>query len=461
MLLRHTNTEVVEREALTINPAKTCQPVGAMYAALGIHGCLPHSHGSQGCCSYHRSTLTRHYKEPVMASTSSFTEGASVFGGQSNLLTAIETIFTVYAPDIIAVHTTCLSETIGDDIVQITAKATGKGLIPPGKYVIHANTPSYVGSHVTGFANMTKSMVTYFAQAVAEKKNKTVNILPGWVEPADMKEIRRLAGEMGVAILMYPDTSGVLDAPQTGRHEFYPRGGATVDQIRASGDSRITLALGPTASTSAAEALDSRCKVPFQTLELPIGLRATDRFINALRKAGKVEVPASINDERGRLVDMISDMQQYFFGKRAALWGDPDQLVSLAEFLHDLDMKPTYIVTGTPGRAFEERIATVLGGRLPEVKVRQGKQADMFLLHQWIKNEKVDLLIGNSYGKYIARDEDIPLVRHGFPILDRVGHQYFPTVGYRGAMRLCEQILNVLMDRQDRDSPEASFELVM
>jgi nitrogenase molybdenum-iron protein alpha/beta subunit len=36
MLLRHTTKEVKERKALTINPAKTCQPIGAMYAALGI-----------------------------------------------------------------------------------------------------------------------------------------------------------------------------------------------------------------------------------------------------------------------------------------------------------------------------------------------------------------------------------------------------------------------------------------
>ena len=129
-LLRHTSPEIVAREALTINPAKTCQPIGALYAALGVHGCLPHSHGSQGCCAYHRSALTRHYKEPVMAATSSFTEGASVFGGQSNLLQAITTIFALYDPEIIAVHTTCLSETIGDDIPQIIGKAGAEGKIP-------------------------------------------------------------------------------------------------------------------------------------------------------------------------------------------------------------------------------------------------------------------------------------------------------------------------------------------
>jgi nitrogenase molybdenum-iron protein beta chain len=85
----------------------------------------------------------------------------------------------------------------------------------------------------------------------------------------------------------------------------------------------------------------------------------------------------------------------------------------------------------------------------------------MFLMHQWIKQEPVDLLIGNTYGKYIARDEGIPFVRHGFPILDRVGHAYFPTVGYMGAIRLLEMILSALLDHKDRTSPEESFELVL
>ena len=134
---------------------------------------------------------------------------------------------------------------------------------------------------------------------------------------------------------------------------------------------------------------------------------------------------------------------------------------SLCEFLVDLGMRPVYVVTGTPGKQFERRLNGVLHGKIPEVKVRHGTGADMFLLHQWIKQEKVDLLIGNTYGKYIARDDDIPLVRHGFPILDRTGHQYFPTVGYQGAMRIAEKILCALQDRQDRDCPEEAFELTM
>ncbi len=131
---------VSERSALKINPAKTCQPIGAMYAALGIHSCMPHSHGSQGCCAYHRSHLTRHFKEPVAATTSSFTEGASVFGGMANLQQALINIFSIYNPEVVAVHTTCLSEVIGDDIPTIIKKAREEGKIPEGKTVIHANT---------------------------------------------------------------------------------------------------------------------------------------------------------------------------------------------------------------------------------------------------------------------------------------------------------------------------------
>src|ERR1035437_2455998 len=230
-MLNGTTAEVVERKALRINPAKTCQPIGAMYAALGIHGCMPHSHGSQGCCSYHRSHLTRHFKEPVMATTSSFTEGSSVFGGMANLTQAFKNIFTIYNPEIVAVHTTCLSEVIGDDIPTIIKKSIEDGFIPAGKIAIHANTPSFVGSHVTGFSNMVMAMVNYLSEKSGTTLNQ-VNVIPGFVEPADMREIKRLAAAMGANIVMFPDTSNVLDGPLTGQYKMYPEGGATIAQIK-------------------------------------------------------------------------------------------------------------------------------------------------------------------------------------------------------------------------------------
>lgn len=457
MLLRHTPKEITERSAVTINPAKTCQPIGAMYAALGIHGCLPHSHGSQGCCAYHRSALTRHYKEPVSASSSSFTEGSSVFGGQANLLQAINNIFTVYEPEIIAVHTTCLSETIGDDLKQIHHKAEKEGKIPEGKYVIGAPTPSYVGSHVTGFSNMVKAMAD-MAEPTGKKTGK-VNVIPGWVEPADMEEIKRLCNLVGTETILFPDTSGVLNGPLSGEYKMFPKGGTTVAELQSCGDSAGTLALGEWCSADAARLLDTKHKVPCKVLDMPFGLKATDRFVDALRTISGRSVPDEVAHERGQLVDLITDMHQYFYQKKVAIYGDPDQLISMTEFLVSIDMCPIHIVTGTPGKKFEKRIKEITKDMPFEVNVKA--KGDMFLLHQWIKNEPVDLLIGNSYGKYIGRDEDIPMLRWGFPILDRQGHQYFPTVGYKGGLRLLENILGRLMDRMDRDAVETKFELVL
>lgn len=458
MLLRHTKKDILPRESLTINPAKTCQPIGAMYAALGIHNCLPHSHGSQGCCAYHRSTLTRHYREPVMAATSSFTEGSSVFGGQANLIQAIDTIFTTYDPDIIAVHTTCLSETIGDDVGQIADKAVKEGKVPLGKHVIHASTPSYVGSHITGFSAMTKAMALYFSKTTGVH-NGRFNLIPGFVEPSDMAEIKRLARLLGVKPIVFPDTSDVLNGPQTGKFKMFPQGGTTMADLIATGDSMGTIALGPMASADAARALDAVLKVPCRVEDLPIGLSATDRFVDALRKAAGVGVPDTVTTERGRLLDMITDMHAYFYQKKVALAGDPDHLIPLVEFLVGIDMLPIHIVTGTPCKNFEKRIHELTCDLPCKVNVKAG--GDLFLLHQWIKNDPVDLLMANTYGKYISRDDDIPFVRVGFPILDRVGHSYFPTTCYRGGMRLLEKILDALMDRMDRDAPEERFELVM
>ncbi|MDR3205586.1 MAG: nitrogenase molybdenum-iron protein subunit beta, partial [Candidatus Methanoplasma sp.] len=87
--------------------------------------------------------------------------------------------------------------------------------------------------------------------------------------------------------------------------------------------------------------------------------------------------------------------------------------------------------------------------------------ADLFELHQWIKQERVDVMIGTTYGKQIAKAEDIPFVRAGFPVLDRYVHSYMPIVGYKGAMRLVEMIANALMDYRDRTCADEDLEIVM
>jgi len=454
-MLQYTPKEIKKRKSLVVNPAKTCQPIGAMYAALGIHRCLPHSHGSQGCCSYHRMHLTRHYRDPIMASTSSFTEGACVFGGKANLKKGLQNVFAIYDPDIVAVNTTCLSETIGDDIGEIIRSTE----IPEGKMVIHANTPSYAGSHVTGFSNMVRAMVTYLAEP-GEDKNDTINIIPGFVEPSDMRELKRMLNLMETPHILFPDTGGVVNAPMTGRYEMYPKGGVTIGELKTTGESKATIALGSFSSRDGAYELEKKCDVPATVLTLPIGVKATDAFIMAVLSQTGGEVPAELEFERGQLVDLMVDVHSHYHGKKAAIFGDPDTVIAMTEFVISLGMEPVHILTGTPGKEFEKAIEEICKQtEYTPANVKSG--GDLMDMHQWIMNEPVDILIGNTYGKYIARAEDIPLIRVGFPILDRVGHSFFPTVGYMGAIRLIEKISSAFLDKHDRECEEEDFELVM
>jgi nitrogenase molybdenum-iron protein beta chain len=393
-----------------------------------------------------------------MASTSSFTEGASVFGGQANLLESINNIFALYNPDIIAVNTTCLSEVIGDDLTQIINRAVTDNKIPPGKTVMYASTPSFKGSHVTGYANMLTAMVQYFAVNTG-KKNNRITLLPSFIEPSDMTEIKHIVSEMGIDFIMYPDTSDVVNGPLDGKFRMYPRGGTPKDQIALSGDSRCAFALGRTGTLQAAQLLDTKCKVKTDILDLPIGITATDAFVDTLRKQAGVTVPESLKTERGQLVDVLCDKSQYTYGKKVSLMGDPDILIGLVQFCKDAGMEVLHVLTGTPAAGkFSSRIKAIAG---ENVVVKAGAQADLFYFHQLLQNNRPDLIMGNTYCKYIARDMDIPLIRTGFPIYDRIGHSYIPIAGYRGGLHLLIKMLDIFMDRQDRDAPEERFELVM
>src|SRR5512137_2680482 len=118
------------RQALVVNPAHACQPLGAELAAHGFAETMPYVHGSQGCASYYRSTLNRHFREPAPAVCSAMTEDGAVFGAQNNLHEGLENAYALYKPRMIAIFTSCMPEIIGDDLTAFLRNARQKGVIP-------------------------------------------------------------------------------------------------------------------------------------------------------------------------------------------------------------------------------------------------------------------------------------------------------------------------------------------
>jgi nitrogenase molybdenum-iron protein beta chain len=359
----------------------------------------------------------------------------------------------IYHPDVLAINTTCSSETIGDDVSSFMEEIKEEEFFDPNVRVVIASTPSYVGSHITGDHNAVKAIV----QSIARRgtPNGKLNVIPGFVEPGDIREIKRILGIMGVRHIIFPDTTDVFDAPMSPQSGgLFPPGGTTIPDLKDAANSRATIALGRTAGASGAMVLKGKFQIPAVIGPMPIGIRNSDAFVMNVSSLMDVPIPQGIEEERGRLVDMMTDAHPHFHGKSLAIFGDPDTVAGLVSLAVEMGMNPTYALTGTPDKKLEEEVHSVS----PDCEAMIG---DTFLLHQKIKNNPVDMLVSNTYGKLIARAEDIPLVRVGFPITDRANLHYFPIIGYAGAARLVEMIGNAFLERRDRDSDDTHFEMVL
>jgi nitrogenase molybdenum-iron protein NifN len=163
----------------TRNACKLCAPLGASIVFRGIENCLPLIHGSQGCSTYIRRYVISHFKEPVDIASSNFSESSAIFGGADNLMTALDNITRQYRPEAIGIATTCLSETIGDDVrlyIDQYRRSKKDEEIP---VLFHASTPSYRGTHMEGYHGAVRAVVEALAESGPSVNS--INIIPGFL----------------------------------------------------------------------------------------------------------------------------------------------------------------------------------------------------------------------------------------------------------------------------------------
>jgi nitrogenase molybdenum-iron protein NifN len=79
--------------------------------------------------------------------------------------------------------------------------------------------------------------------------------------------------------------------------------------------------------------------------------------------------------------------------------------------------------------------------------------ADFAEIEAHAAGQHFDLALGSSKGYGFSRKLQIPLVRVGFPIHDRVDGPRLLHIGYRGAQRLFDQIVNAVIAAAQDASP--------
>lgn len=432
-----------------INPMYDCQPAGAQYAGIGVKDCIPLVHGGQGCTMFVRLLFAQHFKENFDIASTSLHEESAVFGGVKRVEEGVMVLTKRY-PNlrVIPIITTCSTEVIGDDIegtINKCNRALKEEFPDRTVHLVPVHTPSFKGSHVTGYAECVKSMV----KTIAKKGEPTgkFNLFPGWVNPGDITLLKSYLKEMGADATLFMDTEE-FDSPMMPDKTIHTHGRTTVEDIRDSANAGATLCLARYEGATAGEYLQKEFEVPYHLVNTPYGIKNTDDMLRKISEITGKDIPESLVKERGVALDAMADLAHMFFAnKKVAIFGHPDLVLGLAQFCMEVELEPVLLLIGDDqGSKYKKdpRIAELKNTAHFDMEIIHN--ADLWDLEKKIsKGEvKLDLIMGHSKGRYIAIDANIPMVRVGFPTFDRAGLYRKPTIGYKGAMELAEMIANAM-----------------
>jgi len=434
----------------TRNPCKLCAPLGAAVVYQGVEGCLPILHGSQGCSTYIRRYFINHFREPVDIASSNFSESAAIFGGQSNLIQALENVLQQYHPEVIGLATTCLSETIGDNVSLILNEFRKKHAGETLPDIIYTSTPSYSGTHMDGFHAAVLSFIKYFARE--GQRSDRILVLSNFISPEDIRFLKQVLEDFGIDGIIFPDYSDTFDGETWESYRRIPEGGTTRRQLQSLGQCRHCLEFGASleGTVSGAGYLEKSFGVERHGLNLPIGINLTDRFFEMLSVITGRDIPLKYLKQRGRLIDGYADAHKYVFGKKAAVFGEEDFVIALAHFLFEIGVVPALCATGSRTGTLRREIEMLSREYGQSVIVREG--ADFEDVASDMELIAPDFLMGNSKGYALSRKIKVPLIRVGFPIHDRVGGQRILHLGYQGTQSLFDHLVNTLIAHEQEKS---------
>jgi len=416
-------------KSATVNPQKNSPALGATLAYLGIDRMLGLLHGAQGCSTFIRLQLSRHFKESIALNSTAMSEDTAIFGGWENLKKGIARVAEKFRPGVIGVMTSGLTETMGDDvrsaIVQFRAERPEHAATP----VVWASTPDYAGSLQEGYAATVEAIVATLAEG-GERIPGQVNLLPGaHLTPADVEELKRVIESFGLTCLAIPDIANALDGHIDEDVSPLSTGGVPVEAIRTAGRSVATLYVGDSLHKAAAT-LGERFGVPAYGFQSVTGLLEVDALVATLAEISGRPVPPDQARWRSRLADAMVDSHYQFGAKKVALALEADHLKGLARFFHGLGCHVQAALSATRTRGLDG---------LPCEDVRVGDLEDLETA-----GKGADLLVANSNGRQAAALLGIKShLRTGLPVFDRLGAHTKVWVGYRGTMNLVFEVANL------------------
>ncbi len=437
------------------NPCNMCMPMGGILPFKGVEQSMVILHGSQGCATYMRRHIAEHFNEPIDVASSALNEKGTVYGGEKNRKQGLDNLIKLYSPGIIGILTTCLAETIGEDIGRITSDYRNEHELHRLP-IITVPTPGYGGSHTEGYWLAAKQIVSGLARQTP--RHSKINIIVPHISPADIREIKRILDRMDIDFTLFPDFSDTLDRPFSKTYKKIPNGGTRIADIAAMPGAAATVQIGITIDDdlSPGRFLEREFGVPLYNVPIPTGLENMDLFMNVLTEITGSCMPLSLEQERGRLLDCMIDSHKYNFEGRSVIFGEPELVYAVAKTCMENGIFPVVAATGSKNAKLAELLTAEIDKYERQVVLLMDSDFDQ--IRQNSTSAGANIAIGHSDGRYLTEREGIPLVRLGFPIHDRVGGQRVLSVGYLGTTMLLDRVTNTLLENKYKNYRSSMYE---
>jgi nitrogenase molybdenum-iron protein alpha/beta subunit len=263
-----------------------CTLTGALSVLTEVRDAVSVIHGPAGCTHHnfsllHATHLSNDRLEVPRLLSTRLTENGIIFGGEDALEETIAQALSL-SPASVFVLSTCIVETIGDDVAAICAKRRGIPVIP-------VPTAGFLGGvFETGVRNALSSVASLAGPA--DEKTLSANLIGeknleyGVEENA--AEIVRLLSRLGIPVNLR-----------------FVRGVGTGDVGRL-GSAAVNILREP-ALRPVGEDLEQRLGTPYVD-SFPAGLTGTCRFLEEIGRICGVDATAAVEEEQAHQAEMLS-----------------------------------------------------------------------------------------------------------------------------------------------------------
>ncbi len=376
-------------------PRATCQLFGAIKTISNIKHSVVLVHGPKGCVYHINYILGMRGDKPPNIYSTCMDETDVIFGAADKLKNAIAELDVELKPDLIAVLSCCASSIIGEDVESVVSE------VETNAKLIGIDAGGFEGDYRSGYSKTLQRLVDVFAQPSVRRAPASVNLVGLLRGGPDLAELRRVLALIGVHV------NTLLTAQ------------ATIDQIEQINSAALNVVVCEGTGKEAAELLEERFGVPYIIEELPMGYRATRRFLSRVADALDLGVD----------VDAICPTSlggAEVLAQRIAVIGGPTRAIAVTSFLKEYHIEPVLVVSDFDVDT-AARINTLVSEQC-EVLIAPDHET----VAERCKALDVDLILGGMLERPIAS-------RLGIAHID-IMHGSEKTVGFAGADALIKRL---------------------